>query len=115
MNDERALEIINVLASGTDPFTGEVFDHDSVFQNPEVVRALFVAARALESAVDMNSRKQRNVNLPAEAGKPWSEEEDRLLAAAFDSGQTPKQLAESHKRTVGAIRSRLMKLDKLNT
>lgn len=114
MDNERALEIIGALASGIDPFTGEVFGQESVFQNPEAVRALFAAARALEDVVGGKKRKKRDPNFPAEAGKPWTEEENLRLVVAFDAGQTQKQLAESHKRTVGAIRSRLIKLGKLD-
>ena len=47
-------------------------------------------------------------------GKPWTPEEDQALVAAFDSGSTPKQLAAAHERTNGAVRSRLMKLGKLD-
>lgn len=113
MDNQRALEIINALASGVDPFTGEVFGQRTVLQNPEAVRALFLASRALEEATEREKRKTRNPNLPANAGKPWSEEEDRRLISAFDSGQTEKQLAASHARTLGAIQSRLVKLGKL--
>jgi len=113
MDNERALEIISTLASGVDPFTGEVYDPGNVLQNPDTVRALFLAVRALEGTSRRRKGKARNPDLPAHAGSPWSEEEDRRLAAAFDSGLTEKQLAESHERTRGAIQARLVKLGKL--
>lgn len=113
MDNERALEIINTLASGFDPFTGEVYDEENVLQNPDVVRALFTAARALEGLAVHATSKSRNPNLPANAGRPWSEEESQQLAAEFDSGKTQAQLVESHERTPGAIRSRLVRLGKL--
>lgn len=50
MEQTRALEVIQSLAAGTDPFTGEVFGPGSTLQNPEIVRALFVAAAALQAA-----------------------------------------------------------------
>lgn len=113
MDNEHALEIINALASGIDPFTGEVHSQGSVLQNPETVRALFLAARALEAMTPRKKGKPRDPALPASAGKSWSEEEDRQLVAAFDSGQTEQELAESHKRTRGAIQARLVKLGKM--
>ena len=113
MDNQQALEIIGALATGVDPFTGEVFSDDSIFQNPETVRALFMAARALEDSGDANRPNAADRDRPAAAGKPWSVEEDRWLAAAFDAGQTRKQLTQTHQRTAGAIRSRLVKLGKL--
>ncbi len=48
-----------------------------------MIRALYVAVRALE----MNNRtKARNsrARMPANAGKPWTEQEDRELLEKFD-------------------------------
>ena len=47
MDQTQALEIIQSLASGIDPFTSRAFSANHLLQNPEVVRALFVAADAL--------------------------------------------------------------------
>jgi len=46
-----------------------------------------------------------------EAYQSWSKEEDRQLAREHEEGKTPKEMAEIHKRTRGAIRSRLKKLE----
>jgi hypothetical protein len=43
-------------------------------------------------------------------GKPWTEEEDRLLYDRFIDRQTIESLVLMHQRTVGGIRSRLQKL-----
>ena len=49
MEKQAALNIIQQLANGIDPHTGEVFRADSPYQHPDTVRALFIAARALEA------------------------------------------------------------------
>ena len=43
-------------------------------------------------------------------GRPWSAEEDALLKARWGSGLSMKALARLHRRTDGAIRSRLIRL-----
>ncbi len=110
MELSEALRILESLADGIDPHTGEVFPNDSPYQRPQVVRALFLAVRALER---LEARKQREERLPENAGKPWNDEEDKALCEGFDPGLRVSQLAQKHKRTVGAIQSRLEKLGKV--
>jgi len=43
------------------------------------------------------------------SGNPWSEQEDEDLKNAFLNGEDIKSLAAKHKRTKGAIQSRLEK------
>ena len=111
MNIDKALEIICALANGVDPYTGEEFPADSPYQNPQTVRALFMATQALERAKKADDKLRK---LPENAGKAWGDEEDHSLIKAFDSGKTTKQLAEEHQRTEGSIRSRLMKHGKIS-
>lgn len=106
MDDNKALAIVSALANGVNPQTGEMFEVDSPYQAADVIRALYVAVRALE----MNNRtKARNTRarMPANAGKPWSEQEDRELLDKFDSGLTVPQLAQAHDRTMAGIQARL--------
>ena len=44
------------------------------------------------------------------AGSPWTNEEDASLIKSFNDGEKIKELSVSHRRTNGAIRSRLVKL-----
>ncbi len=46
-----------------------------------------------------------------EAYQPWTKQEDQQLIQEYQSGKTVKELSEIHKRTSGAIRSRLKKLE----
>lgn len=110
MDPSEALRIIQALADGVDPHTGEVFPDDSPYQHPQVLRALFSAVRALER---LEERKRREKRLPDNAGKPWNEGEDKVLCEGFDAGLTIAQLAQNHRRTEGAIQSRLEKLGKV--
>jgi hypothetical protein len=105
MDESKALTIVSALANGVNPITGEIFTADSLYQSPEVVRALYSAARALE--IRTKSRARPRTNLPANAGKPWSEEEDQKLLAGFDRGQSLPDLALTHGRTPAGIQARL--------
>lgn len=110
MDATKSLEIIRLLANGVDPYTGEEYPIDSPYQHPQTIRALFVAIQALERVKKSGDRQRQ---LPDNAGKAWEDEEDQRLVLAFDSGKSSKQLAEDHQRTEGSIRSRLLKLGKI--
>lgn len=109
MNTNRALEIVNLLAEGIDPHTGEMFS-GGAYQHPDTVRALYKAKEAL---IRLENYEKRQKNLPDNAGISWSVEEENQLVAAFDAGTEIKELAETHKRTEGAIKSRLVRLGKI--
>lgn len=114
MDIKQAHRIIESLAGGVDPISGEIFPRDCALHDPDVIRALFLAARALEQpGRPVAAKKPRDPSLPANAGKYWDEAEDHKLTASFDAGSTEKELAIMHERTLGAIRSRLIKLGKL--
>ena len=58
-------------------------------------------------------REKRRERLPANFGKPWTAEEDSVLAAEFDAGLTLGEIARKHERTQSSIRLRLEKLGKI--
>lgn len=106
MDDNKALSIVSALANGVNPQTGEMFEVDSPYQAADVIRALYVAVRALEMS---NRSKTRGIRarMPANAGKPWAEQEDVELLEKFDSGLSLAQLAQAHDRTLAGIQARL--------
>ena len=106
MDKSKAIIIIEALANGTDPLTGEVFPPDSPYQQVEVVRALFLASEALKKVKDKNAPPVKGLE---NRGKPWDEVEDEKLKDAFLEGKTIDELAITHQRTAGSIRSRLEK------
>ena len=116
MEKATALKILQQLADGTDPHTGKAFGADSPYQHPDTVRALFVALRALDAPVAAPAAgKQRAAaeSAPSNSGKPWSDDEDKALAAAFDAGKQILELATAHQRSRFAIEVRLAKLGKI--
>ena len=110
MSPLEAKAIVEALANGIDPETGEVLPTQSTFNNPSVIRALFVAVKALDSA---EKRAERTKALPDNAGISWSEKEDQELLALFDGNMPVKDIAQKHGRTQGAIASRLVRLGRI--
>ena len=119
MDESKALSIVSALANGVNPLTGEVFPSDSPYQAPDVVRALFVAARVLEQSSppsapgDPARTTKRASNLPSNVGKPWTSEEDKRLLEEFDRGCSLRALANSHGRTLAGVEARLEKHGRL--
>jgi hypothetical protein len=113
MEREQTLRILNALANGVHPATGEQFAPDSPYQHPDTVRALFAAVRTLEGGGAV-SADRRPVPPQSGAGSRWSTEEEERLAAAFDAGRTIDALAQAHSRTRAAIEARLVRLGKLD-
>ncbi len=111
MDQTQALAVVRSLANGVDPESGKIFPPESAYQRPQVVRALYEAATALERVERFERRKAQ---MPAKTGEPWSEDEDRKLLAAFDAGRALQELAAQHERTMGAVRARLLKYGRIN-
>jgi len=107
MDEVTALKLIDSLASGVDPATGELLGSDSPCQQPDVVRALCLAARALD---ERRQRGERQRALPANVGKSWSPAEDQTLIVEFNAGRKLGELALLHQRTQAGIQARLEKL-----
>ena len=102
MDITRAKEIVRILADGIDPITGEILPEESVYNSPEVIRALFALLEA--TSVSQENFQTRN------AGKPWSDDEDNKLREEFAAKMKMSDIAKKHGRTYGAIESRLEKM-----
>ena len=98
MDIVRAREIIRSLAEGIDPFTGEVLSKVSVYNKPDVIRALYTI---LEESAPKPLDPYRN------AGKPWTETEEDMLVKEYHAKMKVSDIAKEHGRTYGAIESRL--------
>jgi len=110
MDIKKALEIINALADGIDPVTGEIYSGNSPYQKPDVIRALFIAKESIEKDIE---RKRKKGTEPERTGEPWTKEEEKEVCDDFDNGMELKEIAKKQKRTIGGIRSRLVKAGKL--
>jgi hypothetical protein len=116
MEREHALKILNALANGVHPATGEVFAADSPYQHPDTVRALFEAVRTIEGsdAKPAPVQERKTSEVPANTFVRWSLEEEVRLGAAFDAGKTTAELAKLHNRSRAAIEARLLKMGKID-
>jgi hypothetical protein len=100
----RYAQILYSLAEGVHPTTGEAMP-DVLRNDPEIIRALFCGARALEKDESMPKRK----NLPANAGKSWKQEEDEFLKQAYAGGMSTEAIAQKMGRSRIAIEMRVEK------
>ncbi|MBT2563785.1 hypothetical protein J7E50_21500 [Pedobacter sp. ISL-68] len=96
------MEVLEQLAAGVDPATGEVFPPDSPYQQGPVIRALYFAITELKVLA-----------VKGKQGQPWTPSEDELLVKQFNEGIKITELAKLHGRSYGAIKARLLKLGML--
>lgn len=115
MELQIARQIIDTLAQGIHPVTGEAMPEDSPYNAPPVIRALHAVSRALEGAAASPAAEAPRTRrpLPPNAGKAWSSQEDAALETAFDAGIDLRQVAQELGRTSFAIEQRLIKLGKV--
>jgi hypothetical protein len=111
MELQIARQIIDTLAQGINPITGEPMPEDSPYNAAPIIRALHAVSRALEDLqpAPMLQRKERPLN----AGKQWTQQEDAALEIAFDAGISIKQVAAELGRSTYSIEARLVHLGKL--
>jgi hypothetical protein len=118
MERELTLRILNALANGIHPATGEKFGADSPYQHPDTVRALFEAMRAMEGAGPGTHPSAPAPGRPAfpqsGTGSRWTGEEEQRLASGYDAGRSVDELASAHGRSRAAIEARLVRLGKMD-
>ena len=102
MDINRAKEIIEALAEGIDPTTGELLSEDHVCNKGEVVRAFYSVLETLD--------KKRKKALPENAGKVWTNEEEILIKQLYSDGLSTRSIADKLGRSAGSIRSRLKRM-----
>ena len=114
MELSEARTIVKTLAEGVDPVTGEVFQADSPYNHPRVIRALFtVHSYALGPRPKMSPEERRRQNLelgrPTNAGLPWSDADRSRVATGFQKGETLEELAAALERSRTAIHAELIR------
>jgi len=109
MQDESARALLDALAKGFDPSTGELLPPESVVQQPGIRGALQEAIAALEERAARAARRPSAANV----GQPWSPQEEHELLLAYAAGTPLGELAQQHKRSLTAIEARLEKLGKI--
>lgn len=115
MGLSEAREIVRTLANGIDPTTGEVLAPHSPYNDPDVIRALFVVHESCRTTKDsrksLDERRRENEKMgrPRNAGLPWTEETRNEVAAGFKEGRTFDDLAAHLERSASAVRLELIK------
>lgn len=103
MDIVRAKEIISSLAEGVDPTTGEVLPDNSVCNKGEIVRAFYAILNHLDE-------KKPKKNTPANAGKPWTKEDEDLLVSLYRSSTPKREICRALQRTESGVAARLVHL-----
>lgn len=116
---DEHLSTLQALASGIDPVSGEVLSPRSVYNHPQVIRALHFALEHVKqrvssrprSGLTLKEKQQDNVNrgLPENAGLPWTTEARDSAAEQFKNNQSIGEIAKAMGRTHSAIRSELIR------
>ena len=104
MQLERAKKLVCALADGIDPMTGQTLPEDSVYNRPEIIRALHCVLQELDRRADFTPT--------ANAGKSWTKEEEDRLLKEYEEGTDMERIAARHGRSRGAIEMRLAELAK---
>ena len=111
----EAKRIVEALADGIDPTTGEVLPQESPYNDPNVIRALFTVLGSIKTVKKSKQtdeqKRQGNIEdgKPKNAGLPWTKELKAEVATRFCSGSSYDELAQYFERTKGAIISELTK------
>jgi len=109
MEPSRAKEILQRLADGRDPATGEQLPPNNPYQQADTVRALYLALETLEKGGRRREARLVDPNKP-KVGANWTPEKKQQLRDAFATHKPIPKIAAAHGRTTGAITARLVKL-----
>lgn len=112
MELSQAKSLLAVLADGANPVTGEILPAESPYNEPKIIRALFLVLNsAYVKPVKKTPEERMEENLsagrPRMAGLPWTEEWRAELADKFEAGTPMGKLAQHFERTQGAIHAEL--------
>jgi len=115
INESR--NIVQTLAQGIHPTTGEVFPPESPYNDPSVIRALFSILESVKYSKrprkSPEERRQENLELgkPGNSGLPWTEQDRALVASSFQEGMTVKKLATMLGRSTASIVAEVIRQD----
>ncbi len=110
------LPILEALANGCDPETGEVFPDNSPYNRPQIIRALYSATNDIKTfkikSVQSKAQKQeanQAKNLPINHGLKWENEDRVKLSELFNADEDIKYIAEAVGRKASSVLAELAK------
>lgn len=109
MDQEKAYSIIDALANGIDPNTGEYFPEDSPYNNPDVIRALFYVLRnkltQKKQKKSLEEKQQENISkgLPKNYGLPWTDETVKYVISQYQTNTSIDVIAQEVARKPSSI------------
>ncbi len=108
MDNVNAMAIVEALAHGVDPISGEVMAPDSPYNHPEIIRALFLLLKSgpqkkpKRTLAERQAENQQN-GLPKNHGLPWSEEDIEVVLAEYQADSKIAAIAEQLHRKPNSI------------
>ena len=109
--------IVKTLAEGIHPITGEVFPPESLYNDPEVIRALFSVLEFVKQTKrprkSIEERRMENLEVgrPGNSGLPWTEDDRALVRSGFQGGTAIERLAAKLERSSAAIVAEVIRQD----
>ncbi|PSW14307.1 hypothetical protein C9J01_07640 [Photobacterium rosenbergii] len=109
MEQDKAYSVLEALANGVDPITGECFADDSPYNQPEVIRALFFILRnkplKKKAKKSLEEKQQENLEkgLPMNYGLPWTQESVDSVIKDFQANIAIDTIAEKMARKPNSI------------
>jgi hypothetical protein len=110
MNTAEIVQVINRLADGIDPISGQPLPRENLCNHPYVIRALFAAVNLLQRPGPLERPIKVGRPAPAKAGSAWTSAEDKQLMAEMAAGTKLMEIAKAHDRSRGAILARTVRL-----
>ena len=113
MNNERAIEVLEMLLDGIHPVTGEILSENGIHTEPDVIMALYKSVEALYSEtggkIKAGSRQgQYTKRGKLNAGRPWTEEDDQKLRQLFKNQVPVERMCVVLQRRPRGINNRLI-------
>ena len=109
MNQEKIISIIEALANGIDPTTGEILPDCSPYNQPEIIRALFQVTNLIPKVKKpkrtTEQKQQENIEkgLPQNFGLAWLGDDINSVITQYKSDITINVIADEQARKPSSI------------